>query len=113
MSTEERMCQDVLAKYESRDTMNPSQKEELLYNMAFVINILKDSIKQDSKQSEDIFYTKDDIMQLYGCAERKALNILKMATASGYGTQIGRKYLITPKALDEFMKSSRGKSIKF
>lgn len=114
MSTEEIMCQNVLEKYNNKDSLSEKEKDELLSNMAFLITsfVYKQENTKKEKNSDIRMYKVHDIMEIYSCEANKARQILKTAHVAGLATKMGNSYVITEKNLNKFNEMYLGKVVK-
>jgi len=56
-------------------------------------------------------YGKEEIMQLLGCGNQKALNLLKLLFQMEYANKIGKSYIVTVENFDRFLEDFKGKEI--
>ena len=66
---------------------------------------------QKDISTNDIYYSKKDIMEIFHCESDKALRILKIMFQMKEANKIGKEYYVKKQALDRFMEDMRGKAI--
>lgn len=68
------------------------------------------TIKQVSSQSKEV-YNKQDIIELFNCANDKALRMLKLMFQMGYGNKIGKEYYVSKQQQQKFLTDMAGKEV--
>lgn len=68
------------------------------------------AIEQISLRMKEI-YGKQDIIELFGCANDKALRILKLMYQMGYGNKIGKEYYVLREQQQKFLIDMSGKEV--
>ena len=85
-------------------------KEELINSCLQKDNALKECIDQMQKDA-CVIYGKDDIINIYGCKDNKALSILKFLHQLKLGIKIGKEYYVTKRNHDDFLRIYQGKEV--
>lgn len=84
------------------------EKEVALKNL---VNYILEEYNKEATKEETTYYNRSDIMQIFGCKEDKAKNILKFAQQVGLATTIGNHTVITRKNMlifiDEWYKGQK------
>jgi len=68
------------------------------------------TIKQVSSLSKEI-YSKQDIIEMFNCANDKALRMLKLMFQMGYGNKIGKEYYVSRNQQQKFLTDMAGKEV--
>ena len=92
------------------DLFDPEEQEALPY-----INDSSDEKPFQHDKTEELenkkLYGKNEIMELLGCGNQKALNFLKLPFQMQYAIKIGKSYIIKAEDFDRFFQDFKGQEI--
>lgn len=88
---------------------NELSRDELIETCKIKDEIIAEIKKQ--LQNNCKLFCKNDIMSMYQCENNKALRILKVLFDMGYANKVGKEYVVSPKAHEEFLECMAGKEV--